>query len=83
MLRWASVPPPTWIRPRSCRHCAAACFLTESKPRHGGFSARRLASAFAALTYEIATLACTCWVPSANVTYAPEPLPAVGLPPAL
>lgn len=59
---------------------AAACRFTEPKLLPGPFSLRRLASAFAALTYETATLAPASVVPSAKVTYAPEPLPSTAFP---
>ena len=55
------VPPPTWTLFSSVFQllCAAVCVALKSKPE---FSACQFALAFAVLTNEMPTLACTTWL---------------------
>lgn len=63
-----SLPPPTLIAPSRSRQARWAASWTEAKDREGGFSAARLASAPARLTYEMPTLTFTGSAPGSNST---------------
>src|SRR5215218_3932113 len=75
------MPPLISMRPSAPFHASCARCRNVSKLVPDGFSALRLACAFARLTYEMPTRTLTVrfWLVS-NVTYPPEPFRAGGQP---
>src|SRR5262245_36205248 len=75
MVRWAGVPPVTWISPSRPFHAVRAAFANVSK-LFFPCSTLALAAALATLTYDRPTRTLTVWLALlSNVTNAPDPGP--------